>query len=1074
MGTRSTPTFLRLACAATLALAASPLVGCGDDDPAQTSDATTAIDSGPDVTTDSGPDAATDATPDAGPDAGPDTVADTTPDAGGPNPAHIALVEGVTETERWSLAGLSGPVHVVRTESNIPHVYASNRLDLGRVLGFTVARDRYFILDLQRRLGLGSISELLGDAGLESDIESRQDGITEVAGRLNDHLSADLAAYLDAVAGGINAYIDAVKAGELPPPSELELATGLLGADSPAELMQPWGRKDLAAMVAVVMYETTFETGDVGRADTAVRAQGLFVGFPDEQLRKDGFWQDVWNDASGIFEAPSVPGWGTWEGDKAIAGADAAPTSHGARSNAGRFAPVYQKMLDELSQELTDREHQLGRNDVEGFGSNAWAVAGSASTDGASLTAGDGHLQLSVPALFFQVGLNTNAFGGGNLHQTGLLMTGLPIMAVGTNGKVAWSQVNPVTDTTDWYREEIQLGADGVPKASFFQGEWRPLIAVEETFEVADVPALGSVGRTEKWTRWTTFDGRHIARIEGKEVAADYMAEAGETIANFRGRLIVPGDEDDDQVVTAISFDYAAFDATGYIRALDGFGFSEDVWEYREWTRGLVGSALFSAVGDSQGNILFSSYQAIPCRGYLERDDDGQWAPGADPTLLLDGTRYGGFTLPTDADGRVDEGPGKDDPYKCVIPFDVLPQAVNPPSGFVFTANNDPGSILADKTFQDDPHYIGGPWSSVRAHTIRRRLAAAVVEDNASEDEMASIQADHASRLGEVFAPHLLAAIQAARTAGDAVYTEDSAAFDAVEERLEGWAQRGFLAKSGVETFYTSPAADDVNDSIATMIFNAWLPRTLSAVFGDEKMVYRFNGTRTQLRVLRHMLASRGADNPLGLGSHNPATSESVFFDNADTVDVETSDALLLEALVDALAFLRSEPSGKAQGGFGTEDMTEWRWGLRHQTRFESLLAGFLGDDPTFALLLEPFSITTDVLHLAESLPSGDPRRQLLWFPRPGDNYGVDAANPGFSGTHFTHGSGPVMRMVIALKDGEVRGRNVIPGGQSALVDSDFFADQAALWLKNEAHPVRFHVEDVVAGATGREIFTPK
>ena len=66
------------------------------------------------------------------------------------------------------------------------------------------------------------------------------------------------------------------------------------------------------------------------------------------------------------------------------------------------------------------------------------------------------------------------------------------------------------------------------------------------------------------------------------------------------------------------------------------------------------------------------------------------------------------------------------------------------------------------------------------------------------------------------------------------------------------------------------------------------------------------------------------------------------------------------------------------------------------------------------------------------------------------------------------------MRMVIALHpDGRVAGQNIIPGGQSGLTDSPHFADQAALWLGNEALPLRFHLDEVVEGAIGREVYTP-
>jgi acyl-homoserine lactone acylase PvdQ len=66
------------------------------------------------------------------------------------------------------------------------------------------------------------------------------------------------------------------------------------------------------------------------------------------------------------------------------------------------------------------------------------------------------------------------------------------------------------------------------------------------------------------------------------------------------------------------------------------------------------------------------------------------------------------------------------------------------------------------------------------------------------------------------------------------------------------------------------------------------------------------------------------------------------------------------------------------------------------------------------------------------------------------------------------------MRMVIALKDGHVEAENIIPGGQSGLIDSPFYADQAKKWLANETIPMHFHVEDVVSGADGRELYVPE
>lgn len=66
------------------------------------------------------------------------------------------------------------------------------------------------------------------------------------------------------------------------------------------------------------------------------------------------------------------------------------------------------------------------------------------------------------------------------------------------------------------------------------------------------------------------------------------------------------------------------------------------------------------------------------------------------------------------------------------------------------------------------------------------------------------------------------------------------------------------------------------------------------------------------------------------------------------------------------------------------------------------------------------------------------------------------------------------MRMVISLDGPVVKGLNIMPGGQSGLVESPHFSDQAALWLANKAEPMRFSAQDVKDGANGRELFRPR
>lgn len=1048
-------------------MGAAALVGCGDDDsPSDTSpDTSETVDT--DDTNDS-------SDVDPGDTA---EVIDTT---------EQAMILGVAETERFELEGLTAPVHVVRTEGSTPHIYAQNRIDLARVLGFIQARDRYFFMDLQRRLGLGTLTDLFGEVALSNDIESRGTGMPLVTDRLVANMSPDFKAYLQAFADGVNDYIAAVAAETLTPPTETQFAS-LLGYDSASEMMKPFAVRDVVALVTVFMYSTNFETDDLGRTAAALRLDDQFNGVADEALRKAGYLDELWHDTRGLFVANSTTGFGKngalgLEAEKSEA--RAAGSEKSAKAPDQRIARTPRAMIERLHQKLYDRMLRLGKDRDAGFGSNIWAVAGTHTADGAALLANDGHLELAVPPLGYGAALDTRLFGGGDIHQLGGWLGNFPVMVGGTNGDVAWGGVNPVLDITDYYREEVRIGADGKPDATYFEGQWRPLTKVDEDYVVADIALLNSTGRTETWSRWETFDGRLLVSVEGRPATSVADAGEGEAVVNMLGDLVVPDDIDNDGVVTGVTVDHVAFDATKWPEAMFEVGLADDVEGVRQAARGYVGAALFTGAADKDGSILYTSFQAVPCRGYLPRVD-GAYPMGGDPTMLLDGTTYKGFSIQTDAAGKADETAGSDDPYKCVIGHDEMPHAIDPAEGFIFNANNDPAGLTDDGEERNDRRYLGGPWASVRAHTIKRSLEAATADKQATAQDMIDLQANVESRLGEVFAPYVVQAIGKARAATlvtsptvwearlAALYESKPEALSEVASRLSAWGERGYVAFSGVDTFYVTPSADEKKDAAATMIFNSSFRRFLSAVWDDEGIVAQRWGGESRVATMARYLAGRGAGNPAELTSWSPSTLESVFFDRLGTEEIETSDELMVAAVLAALEWLES-PGAQGAGGFGSADMDTWLWGLRHQVRFESILSGYIGDDPALSLITGQFAITTDIHPLAPSLPAGDPRRGLRWFPRGGDQWAVDAANPGLGGDNYTHGSGPAMRIWFALKDGHVEGGFVLPGGQSGITTSPFFADQTRLWLGNEYLPVRFAPADVAAGATGRELYVPR
>ena len=139
---------------------------------------------------------------------------------------------------------------------------------------------------------------------------------------------------------------------------------------------------------------------------------------------------------------------------------------------------------------------------------------------------------------------------------------------------------------------------------------------------------------------------------------------------------------------------------------------------------------------------------------------------------------------------------------------------------------------------------------------------------------MAAIQGDHKSRYATEFLVVLLDAIDlgiAYAADGEVdpmtvegrmatMYVDHSGAIDEARGRLLDWQARGLIAHSGVETWYSQPTADEVEDSIATMTWNAWFPRWANSIFDDEGLpgLFRPYGMYGKTRTLKGIVDGVG------------------------------------------------------------------------------------------------------------------------------------------------------------------------------------------------------------------------
>lgn len=105
-----------------------------------------------------------------------------------------------------NLAGLSAPVQVRRDASDVTHVLAKRPRDAWMAIGYVHAQDRGWQLEFNRRVMRGSLSEVLGEASLDTDKLMRTLGIREAARRQFDALPDEAKESLKAYSEGVNAF----------------------------------------------------------------------------------------------------------------------------------------------------------------------------------------------------------------------------------------------------------------------------------------------------------------------------------------------------------------------------------------------------------------------------------------------------------------------------------------------------------------------------------------------------------------------------------------------------------------------------------------------------------------------------------------------------------------------------------------------------------------------------------------------------------------------------------------------------------------------------------------------------
>lgn len=163
----------------------------------------------------------------------------------------------------WRVQGITAPVEIVRTNADVPHIFAANDNDAFYALGFAHAQDRLWQMTLLRRTVQGRLSEIFGPKTLRTDELMRRLDLYDLALSSVAAQDASTTGALQFYAAGVNAWIEQVN-------------TGALGRGAPefflfSSQIDAWAPADLIAIIKLMALQLSAQLGtEVLRAELSL------------------------------------------------------------------------------------------------------------------------------------------------------------------------------------------------------------------------------------------------------------------------------------------------------------------------------------------------------------------------------------------------------------------------------------------------------------------------------------------------------------------------------------------------------------------------------------------------------------------------------------------------------------------------------------------------------------------------------------------------------------------------------------------------------------------------------------
>lgn len=535
--------------------------------------------------------------------------------------SSLPVITGVHRTQH-----LVDPIQVERDAMGIPTIESKSRVDAAYGLGYVHGQDRFFQMDLLRRMTAGRLSELVGKGAVGTDKRYRKHRFTQMAETIYGSLAIEQKELVDAYARGVNEGLHRLE-------------------DEPFEyqvlqlLPEDWEAKDSFLVMLTMLCDLQPMDGTPELALTELHEK-----VPPEvfaYLVRAGSRWDAAIDGSEVA-MPGIPSEEVWSMrvGKERQGREEAVAADGGGVRSPEL--FWGSWSEDLPSEFR-------------VGSNNWAVSskvGRSSADvsaaavsaadtaegrpGRAILASDMHLGLNVPTIWYRAVMRTPTADGKDRQLVGVTLPGTPVLIEGSNGSVAWGFTNSYGD----YGDLIELKMVNEREYATPTGP-KELETFTETF----VFSGGSEEAEFEWSVWGPVvekrDGRRfVHRWVGNDPKAFNLnivqmesADTVDELAEIVHRVGMPNQN----VMMADIHGDIGWTISGRIPKRRGApALIAADWSQEEQWVGYLESSEVPKVMRPESGRLWTANNRIMGQEYLQRVGDGRFDPGARAKQIRD------------------------------------------------------------------------------------------------------------------------------------------------------------------------------------------------------------------------------------------------------------------------------------------------------------------------------------------------------------------------------------------------------------------------------------------------------